>query len=627
MRSTRAVRLFSALSLLFLVYFTPRVDIMAYAFRAIVTIIVLFLIRFAYNYTKTWAEIRRIGLSLVLVPVDQVQLLWLLLTPPNRERIRRWLPERIWKRVNLMIFGWEFHEKLRPFDEYVPGHSAGNGVGRTFLLLGLRKGELWTADPVAANDILTRVREYEVPAATDYALGTYGPNVLTTNGDRWARHRKIITSILDERIMRAVFEESIRQTRGLLSDVFAAAEGDQQPTSSETVHLFDMLKRVTIHVLLGTSMGVKVPWHGKSRAVEPGYKMPHIESLNTMVVNIVGVGMLPKKLLNGWPRWLPWHEKMTTVGCAKVEVERRSKEILDQERERRARGEQPPKPTVVSKILRASEEGKDQGLALSEVEMISNLFIVTAAGFETTATTLAYAVVLLARYPEWQDWLLEEVDSLPTTATDEEGLVDYNAVFPRATRTLAFMFETLRLFPAVPHVHRETSAPQTLQAMTGTIHVPAGMRVYVNSLALHLLPSWRDVNRESDPPVVQAAAQDGGLSDEHVFRPSRWLNPPGSAQAHYHPPKGTWVPWAMGPRVCPGMKMAQVEFTAAVLTLLQHHRVEAVPLPGEDRAATEKRLDGRLRDSRWVTVLQMNGVFEPREGEGLRLKLSKRQAQ
>jgi cytochrome P450 len=599
---------------------------MAYALSAIITIVVLFLVRFTYNFTKTWAEFRRIGLPLVLVPVDQIQLLWLLLAPPNRDRIRRWLPDWLWRRVNLLIFGWEFHEKLRPFDEYVPGHSAGDSVGRTFLLLGLRKGELWTADPVAANDILTRVREFEVPAATGFALGTYGPNVLTTNGDRWARHRKIITSILDERIMRAVFEESIRQTRGLLGEIFETPQGEPQPTSTETVRLFDMLKRVTIHVLLGTSMGVKVPWHGK-RQIEPGYKMPHIDSLNTMVVNIVGVGMLPKGLLTGWPRWLPWHKKMTTVGCAKIEVERRSKDILDQERERRARGETPPKPTVVSKILRASEEGKDQGLALSEVEMISNLFIVTAAGFETTATTLAYAMVLLSRYPQWQDWLLEEVDSLPTAATNDEGLMDYTAVFPRATRTLAFMFETLRLFPAVPHVHRETAAPQTLQTMTGTIHVPAHMRVYVDSLALHLLPSWREVNRGSDPPFVKAAHGPGVVSDEHVFRPSRWINPPGSAQAHYHPPKGTWVPWAAGPRVCPGMKMAQVEFTAAVITLLQNHRVEAVPLGGEDRAATEERLDARLRDSRWVTVLQMNGVFEPKEGEGLRLRLSRRQAQ
>ena len=600
---------------------------MAYSVNAIIAMIILILLRSVYNLAKISIKARKIGLPVVFAPVDQIHLLWVLLAPPNRNRIRWLLPEKVWKRVALTIFGWEFKEKLRPFDEYVPGHGDGKGAGRSFLLLGLRKSELWTADPVAANDVLTRVREYEVPAAIGYALGTYGPNVLTTNGDRWVRHRKIITSVLDERIMREVFGESIRQTRGLLDDVFAEPEGEPQPGSTETRQLFDMLKRVTIHVLLGTSMGVKVPWHGRSQEVEPGHRMPHIESLNTMVVNIVGVGMLPKKLLLGWPRWLPGYKEMTRVGCAKVEVENRSKAILDEERGRMSQGDKATRPTIVSKILRASEQGREHGPAMSEVEMVSNLFIVTAAGFETTATTLAYAVVLLARYPQWQEWLLDEVDSLAATATTEEGLMDYSSVFPRAHRTLAFMFETLRLFPPVPHVHRETTAPQTLQTMTGPIHVPAGTRVYINSLALHILPSWRDTNRESDPPFLRSASHETTAGpDELVFRPSRWLNPPGSAQTHYHPPKGTWVPWAMGPRVCPGIKMAQVEFTAVMLTMLQKHRIEAVPLAGENTGAMGKRLDARLQDSRWVTVLQMNGVFEPREGEGLCIRLSRRNA-
>lgn len=398
---------------------------MAYAFEAIITVVVLILGKLAYTFIQNLVEARKLGLPVVIVPVDQVQLLWLLLAPLNRERIPRWLPDRLWRRVSLVIFGWEFHEKLRPFDEYLPGHRDGKGVGRSFILVGLRKTEIWTADPVAANDVLTRVREYEVPEAIGYALGTYGPNVHTSNGDRWTRHRKIITSVIDERILKSVFEESIRQTSMLLGEVLAPGKGGSEVRSAETPHLFDMLKKVTIHVLLCTSMGVEVSWDSSDRVVEPRYTMLHIESLNTMVVNIVGLGMLSKKILTGWPRWLPWHDKMTTIGCAKVEVEKRSREILDQERDRRARGEAPPKPTIVSKILRASEEGKDPSLALTEAERISNLFIVTAAGFETTATTLAYAMVLLVRYPKWQDWLLEEVDSLiPTTSIEEDTHMD-----------------------------------------------------------------------------------------------------------------------------------------------------------------------------------------------------------
>ena len=70
--------------------------------------------------------------------------------------------------------------------------------------------------------------------------------------------------------------------------------------------------------------------------------------------------------------------------------------------------------------------------------------------------------------------------------------------------------------------------------------------------------------------------------------------------------------------------MAQVEFTAVMLTLLTRHRIEAVPLSGESQIETEERLDARLRDSKWVTVLQMNGVFDPDKNEGLCMRVSGR---
>ena len=599
---------------------------MAYVLEAIATVVLLLLCRFGYSYVQNFANARAIGLPMVFVPVDQVQLLWVLLAPLNREWLRRLLPAKFWERVSLTIFGWEFHEKLRPFDRFVPGHGDQDGDGnqkmsRSYPLVGLRQTELWTADPTTAQDVMARVRDFEVPHVMEYALGQYGSNVLTTNGDKWARHRKIVTSVIDERILREVFEESIRQTFGPLDEILLTGQGEPELNSKETPFLFDWLKWVTIHVLLGTSMGAKVPWKSSGGAVESGYKMSHIESLNTLVVNTMGVAMLPTKLLAGWPRWLPGHVKMTAVAYSKIEVHKRSKSILDQERERQERGETSTKPTIVSKIVRASEDGKASGHSLSEGEMISNLFAITAAGFKTTATTLAYGVVLLARYPRWQEWLLEEIDSLMVPANDLEPGMDYSAVFPRATRALAFMFETLRLYSPVSHVHRETASPQTLQTSAGAIRVPAKTRIYVNSVASHLLPSWR--NRQSDPPFLQAE-KEGMDRDEYAFRPSRWLNPPGSAQALYHQPKGTWVPWAMGPRVCPGMKMAQVEFSAALLTLLRRHRIHAAPMEGEGRSETEARLDARLRDSRWVTVLQMNGVFEPKGHEGLHLKVSRR---
>ena len=70
--------------------------------------------------------------------------------------------------------------------------------------------------------------------------------------------------------------------------------------------------------------------------------------------------------------------------------------------------------------------------------------------------------------------------------------------------------------------------------------------------------------------------------------------------------------------------MAQVEFTAIFLRLFRRHRVEAVPLGGETREGTEKRLDALMRESVSILTLQMQGVYDAEEGKGTKLKLVKR---
>ncbi|KLU90986.1 hypothetical protein MAPG_09511 [Magnaporthiopsis poae ATCC 64411] len=632
---------------------------MAYALEAIATILALYAAKMAFDFLRTLAKARAIGLPIVFVPVDMTPTLWVIIGPHLRKPLQRILPPGLWRRISLTIFGWEFQEGLRPFEHFVPGDCGRDSAG-SFVLVGLTSLQVWTADPVAASEITQRVRDFEIPRSHAPALGPYGPNVLSTNGERWAMHRKIVTGVLDERISRAVFEESSHQVAGLLDEVFASSSSSSNDNALtyDTERLFDTLKRVTIHVLLNVSMGAKVPWSSRHEPAtpEPGYTMSHISSLLTTVVNLVGVGLLPVGILCAWPRWLPWHDLMNLVGRARRELYRRSKSILDGEREkRRAEATAAEEAAddggkrganIMSKLLRASESA-DNGYGLTEDEMISNLFAVTAAGFETTAASLSFALVLLARYPLWQDWLLEEIDELSAITQSAAGppqpvkdgsngaangspssstpRADYHTIFPRAMRIQAVMFETLRLYSPVPHVHRETASAQKLNTSSGkTVVLPERVRINIDSIALHLLPCWRDVNRQSDPIFVgqQQKQQQEDLKDERVYRPSRWLNPPGSAQKLYRPPKGTWVPWSRGGRVCPGQKMAQVEFAAVLWfsDVLSSGSIRG----GEGPAETQARLDRRLADSRWVTVLQMNGVFGQREGEGLAMRLRRR---
>ncbi|KAK3073291.1 hypothetical protein LTR53_005243 [Teratosphaeriaceae sp. CCFEE 6253] len=569
-----------------------------------------YLSTFIYYFVRNLIYARKSGFPTVIIPWDQNHLIWMVLGVPLRPLLQRWLPKSIWQRVALTIYGFEFHERRRPFEQYAAGQ-------KSYMHVGVHRPEFWTCDQEIATEITRRPRDFLQQSLADMFMARFGHNVLTTNGDRWARQRKIVASVINDRVSKAVFIESVRQVAGLVEEVFRGVSEAQD--SVETNQLFEMMKRITIHVLSGATMGSSVPFSGGSTIEKPppGYKLTYMESVKAIINATAGPIILPKLLLNNYPSFLPGHQMLKALGYAVEDFPAHTKSMLEQERARMAasaHGE--ARGNIMSQLLQASESS-EKGQGLTQEEMMGNLFIFSAAGFDTTANTLSYALVLLARYPEWQQWLLEEVDRvLPVDLTSEQ--LEYSTVYPQATRMLALMYETLRLFTPVVHVAKMTVAEQALSVSSGEYWLPAGTTVYVNSIAVHLSPEvYRNVNlQEGD-----RASDD----DEARFRPSRWLNPPGSVQPLWQAPKGAFLPWSAGPRVCPGMSMAKVEFSAVMLTLLRHSRLEAVALDGENREMTDKRLDARMRDSMSVLTLQMNGVYDLAPGEaGLPLRVVRR---
>ena len=56
-------------------------------------------------------------------------------------------------------------------------------------------------------------------------------------------------------------------------------------------------------------------------------------------------------------------------------------------------------------------------------------------GFDTTANTMAFALVHLAIYPEWQEWIREEIDKQASAGLS----IVYDKCYPKMKRTLALM--------------------------------------------------------------------------------------------------------------------------------------------------------------------------------------------
>jgi cytochrome P450 len=354
------------------------------------------------------------------------------------------------------------------------------------------RAEISTCDPELAWEIARRPRDFQQPSNTALIMGQFGRNVLTDNGEKWAKQRKVVAGVINERISKTVFNESIRQTEGLLGEVYEKVDGGV----SDSNRLFDMMKKITIHVLSGAGMGASVAWDGNDdEKPREGYKMTYIEACKTVINGVAGPIILPIWLMKSWPWFLPGHEFLQAMAPAMVEFPLHTKHMLEQERQRMLSHGGQTQSNIMSQLLQASEQ-EEKSKALTEEEMLGNLFIFTAAGFDTTANTLSYALVLLCRYPEVQDWILEEVDTLlPTTTTSSAEPIDYAAIFPKVTRIMAVMLETLRIFVPVIHLARDTHKPEVIQTSTRTYNIPADCNVYVR-------PKHPKKNTTTPPPPI-----------------------------------------------------------------------------------------------------------------------------
>ena len=201
-----------------------------------------------------------------------------------------------------------------------------------------------------------------------------------------------------------------------------------------------------------------------------------------------------------------------------------------------ARLETPPAdpPRDLLDLLRAARDPQT-GEAFSREALREQTATMIVAGHATTATTLFWALYLLASAPETQDWLAREV-----AGVDLGGDQAADAL-PRLVRTRAVVDETLRLYPAAFTMARVAIAAD----QAGAVAVPAGALVLVSPWVLHRHHAfWPDPER---------------------FVADRFLDA-------RPPPRFAYLPFGAGPRVCVGAQFALAEATIALGALVQAFR-------------------------------------------------------
>ena len=385
------------------------------------------------------------------------------------------------------------------------------------------------------------------------------------------------------------------QTRDLLRSWHPNSQGEIKTTSDDT-------RTVALHVLAYVAFQKPYPFGSQSKAVTTGAELTYRDSIAIILENIFLILIFPTSCftLPGLP------VKWKRIGWA-VENFRRYMITQVKEEEKLKQNAQPGSGTLVSNLVRGGTRN-DTVNPLTEAEILGNIFVFNFAGHDTTAISLAYAVLLLVTDPSVQDWIHEEIREY----VKDENLqdLDYSSTFPKLKRCIAVLvsplssefcsmmfhpgltfsqFETLRLYNPLPGVPKYTGRASTSLDVDGRhYNIPADTLVVPHLQAMHTFPRyWGD--------------------DSLEWRPQRWLESTGdlSAESLINPPKGTYFPWSEGARNCPGKKFAQVEFVAVMVGLFRDHMAEPVPRASETMAKARRRALSVVKESNVELLLQM----------------------
>jgi cytochrome P450 len=209
--------------------------------------------------------------------------------------------------------------------------------------------------------------------------------------------------------------------------------------------------------------------------------------------------------------------------------------IFDEIARRRRSGERGE--DVLSLLLDASDEDGEQ---LSDRQVRDEVMTLLFAGHDTTTSTIAFMFYELARHPEIAAALREELGAeRPDAAQLMSGELELLEMVQD---------ETLRMYP--PAWIGARKAFDTFEFAGHT--VPGGAYVNYSSWVSHHLPHVFEEPRQ--------------------FRPERF-----SPDAKAALPKGAYVPFGGGSRICIGMRFGQLEVKAIAATLLRRFEFELEP--------------------------------------------------
>lgn len=353
----------------------------------------------------------------------------------------------------------------------------------------------------------------------------HGGSIMVSEGEDWQRQH---------RLLRPGFSpKRVAGYASLMVNAIGQALDSLQAPDKGLIDITALMHRLTMDVILRALFGQ--PADGQRDQV--------IHAIQTLDEIIMGELFWPKTL----PDWLPLPGKARKRQALKTLDEligQRIRNRLMQRQWQRQPDAQAPSDSpqdILAMLMDARSEELPQGLSLQEVH--DQCKVVFLAGQETSAVALIWWSWLMASHPEAAAKAHAEVDAC--LGPDGTPTPDDLNHMPWLVATLK---EAMRLYPPATSVFtRRTLADIEVGGYT----LPARTMVFPVMWAAHHDERW--------------------FAEPQAFRPERFM--PDAPPI----PRGAWMPFGAGPRVCIGQHFAMLEMGLVAAMLLQRFSLRVDP--------------------------------------------------
>uniref|UniRef100_A0A8C0GVW9 Cytochrome P450 n=1 Tax=Chelonoidis abingdonii TaxID=106734 RepID=A0A8C0GVW9_CHEAB len=368
---------------------------------------------------------------------------------------------------------------------------------------------------------------------SSFALcSSIGQGLLILNGPKWFQHRRLLTPGFHYDLLKPYVTMMADSVCVMLD------KWEQLIMQDKSVELFEHVSLMTLDSIMKSAFS----YQSNCQTDSENLYIQTVMDLSLMVQQRIQTPLHHNHLVY----WLSSQGRRFRKACRLAhkhtdKVIRERKETLKDEQELE-KIQTRRHLDFLDILLNAKDEN---GAGLSNEDLRAEVDTFMFEGHDTTASGISWLLYCMALHPEHQQRCREEIKDI----LGDRDTVQWDD-FGKMTYTTMCIKETLRLYPPVPLVARELSAPVT----------------FVDGRTLPKGLSVAKLNNSFITMCLYHSLQ--------VFNPLRF-SPENSAGRHSY----AFLPFAAGPRNCIGQQFAMNELKVALaLTLL---RFELSPDPAK----------------------------------------------